>query len=221
MRPLGGEEAIFGRSGLIIVVSGPSGVGKGVVVERVMEHLPGLRLSVSANTRPPRPGEREGVDYHFVSEEEFRRMIAAGEFFEWADVYGELKGTPKAELERAQAEGRDLVAEVDHQGAMSFRKQAPEAILVFVAPPSWQELERRLRGRHTESEQKMQRRLTAARAEIAGMDGYDFVVVNDDAEQAAAQVAAIITAARLRADAARSESLQGQLLAEAGNSQQC
>lgn len=181
-----------------------------------MERLPGLRLSVSANTRPPRPGERDGIDYYFVSEEQFRGMIEEGEFFEWADVYGELKGTPRTELERARAEGKDLIAEVDHQGAMSFRERAPGAILVFIAPPSWAALEQRLRGRSTESDDKLRRRLEAARGEIGSMGKYDFVVVNDELEEAAAELAAIITASRLRAGGARCEQLKGRLLIEGG-----
>ncbi len=199
----------------MLVVSGPSGVGKGTVLERVMAQRGDLRLSVSANTRPRRPGEQDGVHYRFLTEDEFRDMIARDEFFEWADVYGELKGTPRSELERAKADGKGLVAEVDHQGAMSFRRNAPDAVLVFIAPPSWEALEQRLRGRHTEDEARVQRRLQAAVDEIAAMTAYDYVIVSDDPDQAAAELSGIISAEGRSAARAGRRELRARLLREA------
>ena len=207
--------AIPAPADLLLVVAGPSGVGKGTVLKRVMARRSDLRFSVSANTRPRRPAEQEGVDYYFVTEDEFRGMIARDEFFEWADVYGELKGTPRSELERARAEGKGLVAEVDHQGAMSFRRNAPEAVLVFIAPPSWPALEERLRGRHTEDEGRVQRRLQAAVTEIAAMTEYDYVIVNDGPDRAADELEAIIEAESLAAPRERLKELRERLLAEA------
>jgi guanylate kinase len=193
-------------------VSGPSGVGKGTVIRELRQLVPDLLESVSANTRAPRQGEVDGVDYHFISEQQFREMIEAGEFFEWADVYGELKGTPKQEINRAFSEHRDIVVEVDYQGALSIKGQEPQAVLVFVAPPSWEELERRLRGRRTESPEALQRRLHTAIIEIESIEKFDYVVVNDEAARAARDIAAILTAERLQQPRGQWRSLAEELL---------
>ena len=193
-------------------MSGPSGVGKGTVIRELRQLVPDLLESVSANTRPPREGEVDGVDYHFIGEQQFREMVEAGEFFEWADVYGELKGTPKREINRALAEHRDIVVEVDYQGALSIKGREPQAVLVFVAPPSWEELERRLRGRRTESPEALERRLHTAIIEIESIERYDYVVVNDEAARAARDIAAILTAERLRQPRRQWRSLAEELL---------
>ncbi|MFQ6096473.1 MAG: guanylate kinase [Armatimonadota bacterium] len=210
-----GGIGISADGGILLVVSGPSGVGKGTVIRRLKTLVPDLAESVSANTRPPREGEVDGVDYYFVSEGEFRRMIEAGEFFEWADVYGELKGTPKEQIRRALSNNVDIVVEVDYQGALAIKEQERRAVLVFLAPPSWAELERRLRGRRTESEEALQRRLRAAVTEIENMDEYDYVVVNDDSARAAEELAAILTAEKRRTARGRWRSLADALLKDA------
>jgi guanylate kinase len=147
-------------------------------------------------TRRPRPGERDGIDYHFVSDEEFDRLVAAGELLEWARVVGHRSGTPARPVEEALAAGRDVVLEIDVQGARQVRERAPEAVLIFLAPPSMEELERRLRSRGTEDEARLALRLATAREEMAQLPLFDHVVVNDRLDEATAQVEAIIQASR-------------------------
>ena len=147
-------------------------------------------------TRRPRPGERDGIDYHFVSDEEFDRLVAAGELLEWAHVVGHRSGTPARPVEEALAAGRDVVLEIDVQGARQVRERAPEAVLIFLAPPSMEELERRLRSRGTEDEARLALRLATAREEMAQLPLFDHVVVNDRLDEATAQVEAIIQASR-------------------------
>jgi guanylate kinase len=174
------------------VIAGPSGVGKGTVVGRVRQIVPDLYLSVSVTTRRARPNERQGVDYDFVSDEEFDRMIAAGELLEWAEIFGHRSGTPSAPIRRVLEEGRDALLEIDVQGARQVREAMPDAVLVFLEPPSLGELERRLRSRGTEDEERLARRLAKAEEELAQRPWFDAVVVNDDVERASSQVAAII-----------------------------
>jgi guanylate kinase len=147
-------------------------------------------------TRPPRPGEREGIDYRFVSDEEFDRLVAGGELLEWAHVVGHRSGTPARPVGDALAAGRDVVLEIDVQGARQVRQRVPEAVLIFLAPPSLEELERRLRSRGTEDEARLALRLATATAEMARQPEFDHVVVNDRLDQATAQVEAIIQASR-------------------------
>jgi guanylate kinase len=154
--------------------------------------VPGLVLSVSATTRPPRPIERDGVDYLFVSDAEFDRMIEAGELLEWAAIFGHRSGTPASAVRRARGEGRDVLLEVDVQGARQVREAVPDAILIFLEPPSLDELERRLRSRGTEDEARLARRLATASTELEQRVWFDHVIVNDDVEAAAERVAAII-----------------------------
>lgn len=158
----------------------------------VLDLVPGLRLSVSATTRPPRPSERDGEDYRFVSDEEFDALVREGELLEWAEVFGARYGTPRRWVEEALASGQDVVLEIDVQGAEQVREALPDAVLIFLAPPSLEELERRLRARGTEDEDTLARRLAKAGWELGRRGSFDHVVVNDDVERASAQVAAII-----------------------------
>jgi guanylate kinase len=178
------------------VIAGPSGVGKGTVVRRVRELVPDLYVSVSVTTRPPRPSERPGADYDYISDERFDAMIADGELLEWAEIFGHRSGTPAAPIERCLDEGRDALLEIDVQGAQQVRAKRPDAVLIFLEPPSLHELERRLRTRATETEEKLRRRLAKASWEQSQRGWFDHVVVNDDVESASSQVAAIIGGSR-------------------------
>jgi len=188
------------RRGTLIVLAGPSGVGKGSVVERLRSRDPeGLAVSISATTRRMRPGETDGVDYRFVDDARFDRMVADGDLLEWAEVYrGRRYGTPRSFVARTLAEGRDVVLEIDVQGAAQIRSQAPEAVLILLTPPSMEALEERLRGRGTEDEASVAERLATAERELEQQGSFDHVVVNDDVERAADEVAAIIEASRTR-----------------------
>lgn len=189
--PRSSAPAILAR-GKLFVIAGPSGVGKGTVVRHLLARVPDLYLSISVTTRRARPVETDGVDYVFVSDDRFDEMVAAGELLEWAQVFGHRSGTPAAPVEDSLAAGRDAILEIDVQGARQVRERSPEAVLVFLAPPSMEELERRLRSRGTEDEEKVARRLAQAGEEMAQQGWFDHVVVNDDAERASAEVAAII-----------------------------
>lgn len=171
------------------MVSGPSGVGKGAVVERLLKLLPDLRLSVSATTRSARPGEVEGVHYHFVDPDTFQALIDTGGFLEWASMYGHRSGTPREPLERELATGHDVVLEINVDGARQVRVRTEDAYLVFIKPPSLAELERRLRSRGTETEAQIRRRLGNAATEMGAEGEFDLTVVNDDLDHAAAEVA--------------------------------
>jgi guanylate kinase len=159
-----------------------------------MERAPGLFLSISVTTRPPRPSERDGVDYWFVPGDEFDRMIAEGELLEWADVFGHRYGTPAEPIRRVLATGRDALLEIDVQGARQVKERMPQAVLILLEPPSVGELERRLRSRGTEDEERLAARLAEAGRELEQRDRFDHVVVNDELESASARVAAIIAA---------------------------
>jgi guanylate kinase len=180
------------------VIAGPSGVGKGTAVRRVLERVPNLRLSISATTRTPRDalGERDGVEYFFVPPEEFERLVNQDGLLEWAEVFGKRYGTPRAWVERTLEEGADVVLEIDVQGARKVREAIPQAVLIFLEPPSLQELERRLRTRASEDEERLARRLAKAEWELEQRPWFDHVVVNDDLEAASSQVAAIIQRSR-------------------------
>ena len=188
--------------GQLFVVSAPSGTGKTTLVETLVASMPHLRMSRSYATRRARVGEVDGVDYSFVSRERFEAMIAGDQFLEWADIYGDLYGTSQVDTERIQSEGDDLVLVIDVQGARKIRRRGVPAVSVFVMPPSLDVLESRLRGRSTDSETQIQRRLDVAREEVRAFGEYDFVVVNDEIAVAVEQLRAIVTAARLTLAAA-------------------
>ncbi len=174
------------------MVSGPSGAGKGTVVRKVLAARPDLELSVSVTTRPMRSGEREGVDYHFVPRDRFVAMRDAGELLEWAEVYGHHYGTPRRPVEDAVAQGRDVLLELDIQGARAIKRALPEAVLVFIEPPSLDDLVLRLRGRGTEDPASLSQRIRAAYEEIRSKTAYDHIIVNDDAERAARELLRIL-----------------------------
>jgi guanylate kinase len=174
------------------VVSGPSGAGKGTVIALVTQRLAGVVTSVSATTRAPRPGEQDGREYHYLTREEFERRVAAGQFLEWVEYSGDLYGTLRAEVDGRLAAGDDVILEIELVGARAVRRALPGAVAVFIAPPSMAELAQRLRGRATETDEAIARRLHIARTEVAAAGEFDHVVVNDDAARAADEVAAII-----------------------------
>jgi len=188
----------FRGPGSILVISAPSGAGKSTLVKRLIASLPDLAFCVSHTTRPPREGEKEGRDYFFVTRRRFERMIAEGGFIEWAEVFGHLYGTSKAQLEKALADGRDVLLDIDVQGHQQVRKRLPEALSVFVLPPSFQELKRRLAARHSDSPQVVERRLAAARQEISHWPEYDYLVVNGRLSRATQDLRTVIEAGRLR-----------------------
>jgi guanylate kinase len=180
-------------SARLTVVSGPTAVGKGTVVTRLSQEHPKIFVSVSVTTRPPRPGEIDGVHYHFVSADQFDALIAKGELLEWATVHGVHRyGTPRAPVLRAIAQGRPALLEIDLQGARQVRDTWPDAQFVFLAPPSWEELVRRLVGRGTESAAQQERRLETARAEMAAQAEFDRVVVNGEIGQAVQDLVALV-----------------------------
>jgi len=177
----------------VLVVTGPSGVGKGTLIRTLRERVPGLELSVSATTRAPRPGEREGVDYYFLSEREFERRLAAGEFLEHAEYAGNRYGTLSSEIDRARAAGaRALVLEIEVQGARQVREALPAAVQVFIAPPSEEALRTRLVGRGSDEPEQIERRLAVAREELAARDEFKHVIVNDRLEEAVEELVALV-----------------------------
>ena len=199
------------REGLLLVVSGPAGVGKGTIDRALLERNAGMRLSVSATTRPPRPGEIDGVHYFFISEDRFREMVDRGEFLEYVRVFNlHYYGTPRSFVEEEIASGRDVLLEIDVQGAMRVRATYPEAVLVFVAPPSMGKLKSRLIGRGTETPEAVERRFETAFAELAYMDKYDYIVVNDVLDVAIGHIQHIIDAEKCRSS--RSGALINRLL---------
>jgi guanylate kinase len=179
----------------LTVIAGPTAVGKGTVVKYILEHYPNVHLSVSATTRAPRPGEVEGESYFFLTHEQFDEMIAAGDMLEYAVVHGANKyGTPRLPVTRALESGKQVILEIDIQGARQVKQRLPEAKLVFIAPPSWDELVKRLVGRGTETPEEQARRLETAKSELAARDEFDFVVINDVVARCASEVVDLMQA---------------------------
>jgi len=183
---------------LLFIVSAPSGAGKTTLVEHLVQILPHLRMSRSYTSRAARPGERDGIDYHFISRSQFEDMITAGAFLEWADVFGNLYGTAAADTAALMATGQDVVMVIDVQGARQVKAHGIDHTSIFVLPPSFPVLERRLRGRSKDTEEQMQRRLATARAEVPSYVEYDYVVVNDQLEPTVVRLQEIIAAERSR-----------------------
>lgn len=198
------EDEISGLLGpsppLLIVLSGPSGAGKDAVLNRMRERGVPLHYTVTATTRPRRPAEVHGRDYFFLSLEEFQALIAQGELLEWALVYGDYKGIPKQQVRQALGRGQDVILRIDVQGAATVRRLAPEALLIFLSPPTMAELARRLRLRRTESEEALQRRIEAARQELQSLPLFDYLVLNADGclDEAVDRIVAIVQAEKMR-----------------------
>ena len=189
----------FRRRGILFVVSSPSGAGKSTISKMLLKADKGLTMSVSATTRPPRPGEKNGRDYKFVDTAAFKDMASKGKFLEWAHVFGHRYGTPRAPVERALRLGRDVLFDIDWQGAQQlYQRAGGDVVRVFIFPPSLTELERRLRARGTDSEEVIEGRMARATAEISHWDGYDYVLLNDDVDRCYADVQKILDAERLK-----------------------
>lgn len=187
-----------GPQGILFVVSSPSGGGKGTLIRRVLGAVPGLSYSISWTTRAPRPGERDGVSYHFVSVDEFERIRAAGGFLEWAVVHGNLYGTARSVVEQELSEGHDIILEIDVQGAAAVRETMSGVVGIFILPPSLEVLRARLAARMTERPEELALRLRNARGEVEEYCYFDYLILNDEVERASAQMAAVILAERAR-----------------------
>ena len=184
--------------GKTFIISGPSGVGKGTIVKALMETRDDLFLSVSATTREPRAGEQDGIHYHFIDVERFRALIEEDAFLEYAEYVGNFYGTPKRFVDEAMENGKDVILEIDVQGAMQVSAKRPDAVTIFVVPPSWKVLEQRLRDRGTDSEEKLQMRLVRAKVELQAASSYSYMVINDTVEEAVREVRAIMLAEHCR-----------------------
>ena len=189
---------VRGGDGLLFIVSAPSGTGKTTIVERLVQRVPNLRMSRSYTSRAARAGEKDGVDYNFISRERFEAMIGAQAFIEWADVFGSYYGTSAADTEAALGDGEDVVLVIDVQGARQIRGRGCEAVSIFVLPPSSAILEQRLRGRSKDSDEQIARRLAVARSEVDEYSQYDYLVVNDELDTAVERMEAIVAAERAR-----------------------
>ena len=202
--------------GTLYIVAAPSGAGKSSIVNAVLARDPQIALSISFTSRQPRPGERHAQHYNFVTADEFKAMIRAGDFFEYAQVHGDWKGTARQSVEPQLAAGKDVLLEIDWQGARQVRDKVPDAVAVFILPPSRQALEQRMRNRGQDSEAVIQQRLDAAREEMSHFDEFDYVIVNEVFEAAVDDMCAIFTASRLRREpqVARHEALIAALLAD-------
>jgi guanylate kinase len=187
------------RRGLMFILSSPSGTGKTTIARRLLDEDAKIRLSVSATTRAPRPGEIDGQDYHFVSGDEFDRMVAESAFYEWAHVFGNRYGTPKSHIRTGLKQGQDYLFDIDWQGTQQlYQQDAQDVVRVFLLPPSIDELRRRLTGRGTDAPEVIAARMERARAEISHWDGYDYVVINDDIDACFAKVRGILDSERLK-----------------------
>lgn len=188
----------MGKSGLLLVVSGPSGAGKGTICKKLVESNPQIKVSVSATTRRPRVGELDGVNYFFLTKEKFEGMLANDEFLEYAKVYDNYYGTPQKYVLENLEKGNDVLLEIDIEGALQIKKKFPDGVFIFILPPSMEELRNRIIGRGTESEADIEKRFGAALQEIKQIVAYDYAVVNDELARAMDDVKAIIRAERLR-----------------------
>lgn len=186
------------KTGKTFIISGPSGVGKSTVLSALFEGRDDLYFSVSATTRQPRAGENDGKDYHFISPEQFNDWIENGEFLEYAEYVGNFYGTPKRYVDAAMAEGKDVILDIEVQGATQVHDQRPETVRIFIAPPSWEELERRLTARGTDTPEKIQRRLLRAKVELQMAGNYNYFVVNDSVERAVEELRSIMIAEHCR-----------------------
>jgi guanylate kinase len=204
------------KRGTLYIVAAPSGAGKSSIVNAVLARDTDIALSISFTSRAARPGERHAQHYHFISADEFKAMIRAGDFFEYAEVHGDWKGTARQSVEPQLDAGKDVLLEIDWQGARQVREKVPDAVSVFILPPSRAALEQRMRNRGQDSEEVIQRRLAAAREEMSHYDEFDYVIVNDVFDEAVAQMHTIFTASRLRREAqdVRHAGLIAALLAE-------
>jgi guanylate kinase len=187
------------RRGLLFILSSPSGAGKTTISRMILESDDGIGLSVSATTRPKRPGETDGKDYHFVSDADFDRMVEEGEFLEWAHVFGYRYGTLRREVTKQIESGRDVLLDIDWQGTQQLKQVDPDIVRVFILPPSMEELERRLRSRGTDSDEVIASRMSRAATEISHWAEYDYVFINDDAEKCRKIVLTVLKAERLKA----------------------
>ncbi len=197
------------RRGKTFIVSGPSGVGKSTVLKALLEKRSNVYFSVSATTRTPRPGETDGVHYHFLDVDTFRQWIARDEFLEYAEYVGNFYGTPKKFVDEAMDQGRDVILDIEIQGAIQVCSKRPDTVRIFIAPPSWTELERRLTDRGTDSPEKIQKRLLRAKVEFQTAHTYDYFVINDTVEEAVEELNAIMTAEHCK-PAERMEIINGK-----------
>jgi len=184
--------------GLLVIISGPSGVGKGTVCSYLRKQHPQLAYSISVTTRKARQGERDGINYYFISQEEFTQKKENEDFLEWAEVYGNFYGTPRLEVEKNLTQGKDVILEIDIQGALKVKKAYPDGVFVFLLPPSRTELEKRIMGRASDTKETISKRLACVDKELASIRYYDYVVINSQVEEAAKQIISIITAEKCR-----------------------
>lgn len=182
------------KKGKTFIISGPSGVGKSTVLSALLERRPNVYFSVSATTRDPRPGELDGIHYHFMDVDSFRKWIAMDQFLEYAEYVGNFYGTPKRFVDKAMEQGKDVILDIEVQGAIQVTSKRPDTVRIFIAPPSWAELERRLTERGTDSKDKIQKRLLRAKVEFQTAHTYDYFVINDTVENAVKELDAIMTA---------------------------
>jgi len=194
--------------GFLIVLSGPSGTGKNTLIDRVVPHIPNLQYSISATTRKPRPGETDGVDYFFISDEKFDQMIADGEFLEWAEFVGNRYGTPRFFVDERISQGQTVIMDVDIQGALQIKKMMDEAVLVFLLPPTWEELRKRLNKRGKDSNEIITQRLEHSFEELKYIVDYDYFIINDQLDKAVERLITIIKAESCRVVRADLHSIQ-------------